>query len=31
MAVDQKVDAERMTAQLLKEVEGLHAAVGQGL
>jgi hypothetical protein len=31
MAVDQKADAERVTAQLLKEVEGLRAAVGQGL
>jgi hypothetical protein len=31
MAVDQKVDTERVTAQLLKEVEGLRAVVGQGL
>jgi hypothetical protein len=31
MAVDQKADARRVTTQLLKEVEGLRAAVGQGL
>jgi hypothetical protein len=31
MAVDQKADVERVTAQLLKEVQGLHAAVCQGL
>jgi hypothetical protein len=31
MVVDQKADVERVTAQLLKEVEGLRAAVGQGL
>jgi hypothetical protein len=29
--MDQKADAERVTAQLLKEVEGLRATVGQGL
>jgi chromosome segregation ATPase len=31
VAMDQKEDAERVTAQLLNEVEGLRAAVGQGL
>jgi hypothetical protein len=31
MVVNQKADTEMVIAQLLKEVEGLRAVVGQGL